>query len=734
MGRKPNKTPSPKTSDRPSLMPPAESRLTVAAVCGLLLLAVAVVFGQTVQHEFVNFDDDPYVVQNPQIARGLTAQGFVGAFTHGHAGNWHPLTSISHMLDCQFYGLWAPGHHLTNVLLHGATAVLLLLVLRQMTGRLWPSALVAALFAIHPLRVESVAWVAERKDMLSGLFFVLTLAAYVGYARRPFSPARYMLVVTLYALGLMTKPMLVTLPFVLLLLDTWPLGRLTGEGASDGALGNLGRQPLTESHRTCGPASARRLVVEKIPLMLLAAVSCAVTILIQSEAVVARETVSLHRRIPNALMTTFDYLEQLVHPAGLAVFYPYPQEIPPAWQIAVAIVALIAITTAAVIARRRHPYLLVGWLWYLGMLVPVIGLVQVGAQARADRYTYLPQIGVCLALVLTVADITAQWRHRRVGCGIASAIALVSLGWCAFLQTRHWRSSETLWSHTLACTSRNWQACNNLGIVLENQGKLDQAMEYFQKSLEIDSECVESLTNVGMILRRRGQIDDAIAYQRKALAIRPQYARAHNNLANALSQSGRAEEAIRHYEKALEIDPQLSEVHHNCGVALSRIGRFDEAIMHYRKAIELSPGLVPAREHLCIALYFQGKVAEAVAQCRDLLRLQPNQIGALTLAAWALATSADPSIRNGPEAVELAQRAARLPEGQTPETLNTLAAAYAEAGRFAEAADVARHAMRLASARGNAALAAALGSRIELYEAGSPFRDIQPTPPASPPR
>ena len=735
MGRKPRKNQSPKTRGHPghamdtagglpniasvgATGPRAEGVLTVAAVCGMLLLAVAVVFGQTVRHEFVNFDDDRYVVENPQITHGLTARTIGSAFTHSHAGNWHPLTSISHILDWQFYGLWAGGHHLTNVLLHGATAVLLLLVLRQMTGRLWPSAVVAALFAIHPLRVESVAWVAERKDVLSGLFFMLTLAAYVGYVRRPFSLGRYMLVVTVYALALMTKPMLVTLPFVLLLLDYWPLGRFSVSGSS--ATAGLSSPEQSRFRRIVRP------LLEKVPLFGLAAASSLATFLIHRESAGLVENLPAYLRVPNVLVSYTAYLEQMFWPASLAVFYPFPSESIPAWQSIGALLLLIAITAGVVLWGRRRPYLLVGWLWYLATLVPVIGLVQVGAQARADRYTYLTQIGVYVALVWLIADVVSHWRRRRLACGAVAAGVLASLGWCASVQTSHWRNSEALWSHTLECTSRNWYAYNNLAVILQNRGELDRAMEYLQVALAANPQSVESLTNVGMILRHRGRLDEAIGYHRKALAIDPQFARAHNNLANALNQSGRLEEAIVHYEQAIEIAPQVAETQYNCGVALSQLGRLDDAIAHYRKAVELNPGFGPAREHLAIALYFRGHVSEAVAECHDLLRFYPNQIGALTLAAWALATSPDASIRNGAEAVALAQQAARLPEGQTPETLNTLAAAYAEAGRFPEAVEVARRALLLASARGNAPLADALRSRITLYQAGTPFRDIPP--------
>ena len=419
-----------KTGLRPSPL----TRFAVPAVCIFLLLAVAVVFGPTIRHEFVNYDDDDYVYENPQVARGFTAPGIVWAFTHFHSGNWHPLTWLSHMVDCQLYGLDHPGgHHLTNVLLHAASCLVLFVVLRQMTGDLWPSAFVASLFAIHPLHVESVAWVAERKDVLSGLFFMLTLAAYVSYARRPFSLLRYLLTTALFALGLMAKPMLVTLPFVLLLLDYWPLGRI---GATSQPVSRESRLPQQSS-----PA-LRRVLLEKLPWLAMAAASCAATFLAQGTSVVVVQRLPLLTRIDNALVSYAAYLGQFFYPAGLAALYPHPQSSLPIWKIVAAVLLLLGVSLAALACRRKCPYLLVGWLWYLGMLVPVIGLVQVGSQAMADRYTYLTQIGLYIALA---------WGSERV----CQALALSSLG---------------LWSGFRARSDELGVVCLPTGVVLERRG------------------------------------------------------------------------------------------------------------------------------------------------------------------------------------------------------------------------------------------------------------------------
>ena len=393
----------------------AKSRVTDLLVCLGLVAVTWAVFGQTLAHDFVNFDDHVYVYENPLVIRGLSTEGIIGAFTHTHARNWHPLTTLSHMLDCQLYGLNAGGHHLTNVILHTISVLLLFLVLKQMTGGLWQSAFVAALFAIHPLHVESVAWIAERKDVLSAVFFMLTLAAYARYARAP-SPARYLLVALLFAFGLMSKPMLVTLPFVLLLLDYWPLGRLGGQKSEVGS-------------------RLRRLITEKIPLFALSALSCVATLLTQRQGPNAIDQLPFLWRLNNTFVSYVTYIWQMLWPVRLAVFYPHPNDRLPLVEVTVAIAFLVGVSLLVIYLRRTKPYLVTGWFWYLGMLVPVIGLVQVGEQAHADRYTYLPQIGLYIMIAWAVGDLLLEStsRVRRAVVGVAAAIAIVCLGVRAFV-------------------------------------------------------------------------------------------------------------------------------------------------------------------------------------------------------------------------------------------------------------------------------------------------------------
>jgi protein O-mannosyl-transferase len=518
----------------------------IVGVCICLTVLAWLVFGQTLRHDFVNYDDPRYAYQNTRITRGLNIAGIGWAFTHIHAENWHPLTTITHMLDCQLYGLRAGGHHFTNVLLHTVAVVLLFLGLQQMTGALWRSAFVAAVFAIHPLHVESVAWVAERKDVLSGVFFMLTMIAYVHYARAP-SFWRYLTVLFVFALGLMSKPMLVTLPFVLLVLDYWPLRRFKQPSLTQGKAKTV-RSPTQIRLIT-------RLFLEKIPLVTLSAVSSVITFLAQRGALGWTEQLPMSSRINNAMVTYVIYVRQMFWPANLAVFYPHPENRLPAWELSLALAALIGITVAAIMLHKNAPYFITGWLWYLGMLVPVIGLVQVGWQGHADRYTYLPQIGLYIAGTWAVANLTASWRHQRIILGAAALLVIGTLTSSAWVQTSYWRNSETLFTHALAVTKKNDVAENNLGI----------------------------------IFLEKGQLDEAISRLQAAIDLRPENGPAHNNLAKALLQKGRLAEAMVHYRKFLEIEPQNVEARNILGTALIEQGRVKEAIEQWQDALAAEP-------------------------------------------------------------------------------------------------------------------------------------------------
>ena len=530
------------------------------------------VFGQTVHFGFVNYDDDQTICWNPHVARGLSGPGIAWAFTHRHFGNWFPLTYLTHMVDCQLYGLNAEGHHLTNVLLHAATTVLLFLVLRQMTGQMWPSALAAALFAIHPLRVESVAWVTERKDVLSGLFFVLALGAYTSYVRHPFSSLRYLAMMVSFALGLMAKPVLVTLPAVLLLLDYWPLGRFTGSSPPHptpshcNGRGTLGDADLLVSGTAIKRFSSPwRLVKEKLPLLLLVAASCIATLVSQGAASAANARYPLGWRMGTALISYVTYLSQSFCPRDLAVLYPRLSLALPLGKVLAAFSVLASVTAATWVWRGTRPYLLMGWLWYLGMLVPVIGLVQFGSQAVADRFTYLPQVGLWIALAWGAADLCRSSPCLRRVCGGASVLVLALLMGCAWRQTTFWQDSEALWTHTLACTSRNSMAHCVFATGLARWGRVDEALDHFRQAMELQPDDALVRCNIADILAKQGRLDEAMTWYRNALKIQPECVPACNNLGQLLARQGRFDEAVEQYRRALQLQPDLAVAYSNLG-------------------------------------------------------------------------------------------------------------------------------------------------------------------------
>jgi tetratricopeptide (TPR) repeat protein len=585
----------------------AKERWLVFGICIFLGAITWLVFGQTLRHDFVNVDDTDYVLKNLEVARGLTSEGAVWAFTHFHASNWHPLTWISHMLDCQLFGLSPGGHHLTNVLLHIATAICLFLVLRQMTAALWRSAFVAAIFAIHPLRVESVAWVAERKDVLSGLFFVLTIGAYVRYARQP-SRAGYAAVTVLFALGLMCKPMLVTLPFVLLLLDYWPLDRA-------GQAGNRNSFQVL-----------RRLVLEKLPLLGLAAASCLITLFAQRSVIQPFASISFPFRAANASISYAAYLGQLFCPSNLAALYPFPSGSIATPGI-LSLILLAGISLGVFALRRRYPYLVTGWLWYLIMLGPVIGILQVGIQARADRYTYLPQIGVYVLLTWAVADLCGRWRHTRLVPVILALILLPALAFTARLQASYWRDSQSLWTHAIACTSDNAPAQTNLGQAYYEKGTLDKAIAHYERALQIEPNQVLAHSALGLALLDAGRPDESVTHLRKALEINPNFADAHYNLGNTFLQMGRANEAIAQYYQTLEINPRDVEALNNTAWILATWP--EAAIRDGTRAVELAEradsfthGESPVISATLAASYAEaGRAADAVKSAERALRL-----------------------------------------------------------------------------------------------------------------
>jgi protein O-mannosyl-transferase len=563
------------------------------AICAALIAITWAVFGQTVGHEFVNFDDPSYVSENEQVRAGLNWHSVAWAFTHIHSHNWHPLTTMSHMLDCQLFGLRPAWHHLVNVLLHTIGAILLFLSLEQMTStggqprNLWSSAFVAAVFAIHPLHVESVAWISERKDVLSAVFFMLTLLAYFRYAQKQ-TVGRYVAMSILFACGLMSKPMLVTLPIVLLLLDYWPLERFSR-------------------------SKATRLLIEKIPLGILSLASAVFTLIVQNTGIglVRLEVLPFSWRVTNALAAYLVYIWQMIWPANLAVAYHHPGKLP-VWKVAGAAALLIAITLGVFALRKRRPYLIVGWGWYLVMLLPVIGFVQVGGQAHADRYTYLPQIGLYIAATWGIVDLSRSWRYCGPILGTAAAIIVSALALRAAGQAWYWHDSERLWRHALAVTTRNDVAHLGLGQLFSDQKRLDEAIAELQPLVSKYPEDLDVRLKLARALsEKRGRMNDAIAQYEAAAKIDAPNPDVETTLANLLLEQGRIEEAIQYYRDVVKLEPSSPLAHYNLAVGLHRDRQLPEAIFHYKAALKIDPNYPDADHFLGQALLENGQPDEA---------------------------------------------------------------------------------------------------------------------------
>jgi Flp pilus assembly protein TadD len=594
------------------------SQRLVRIVYLLLIFATLVVFHRLPTHDFINLDDNLLIYENPQVLAGFTKGGVIWAFTQYHAEYWHPVTWLSHMLDCQLFGLRPGLHHLTSLLFHLANCALLLLILKKMTGALWRSAFVAALFAIHPLHVESVAWVAERKDVLSAFFWFLTIWAYVRYAEQP-GLKSYLLVLLFFGLGLMAKPMVVTLPFVLLLLDYWPLGRLQLQNVR------------TASDLDIPGASLFRLVWEKIPLFVLTAVTIAATVVVQDKVGALRslEAFPLQARIANALVSYVSYMAKMFWPHNLAVYYPHPGTIP-LWQVAGSGLLLLCISVMVIKAAKNRPYFAVGWFWYLGTLVPVIGLVQVGSQAMADRYSYLSLIGLFIMIAWGVPSILAGWRHEKTVFAIASAILLLGCMVGTWRQVGHWQNSITLFQHAVRVTSDNHFAHNNLGVALARGGRLAEATYHYSQALRIKPDRAEVHNNLGNALAAQGNVDRAVGHYYQALEIDSNNARVYNNLGNLLANQGKTEEAIINYNEALRLEPDYVKAHYNLGTALAEQGRTEQAIKHVTEALRLMPYWAGAHNNLGVLLERRGRLDEAIRHYYEALRLEPDYAKART--------------------------------------------------------------------------------------------------------
>ncbi len=681
----------------------------------LLALATLAVYLPVVSHGFVNYDDGDYVTDNKMVQDGLTVSGVQWAFTTFHAANWHPLTWLSHMVDYELFGVSAPGPHCVNVLFHAANTVLLFALWLQLTqrktnpktgkpsleGALWPAAFAAALFALHPLHVESVAWIAERKDVLSTFFGLLTLLCYARYVVEDgckVSPS-YWLALFFFACGLMSKPMLVTLPFVMLLLDYWPLERLNLPGL-------------------------RRLLVEKIPFFLLTALSCVITYWAQSHgAVRTLAAVPLIYRLENTPVAIASYLLKMIWPADLAIIYPMPDSIPAATIVA-SVVVLIFITFAAWQMRKQSPFLLVGWLWFLGTLVPVVGLVKVGDAALADRYTYIPSIGIFIAVAFSAQKISERFPPPKF---LLPAMAVLILGAMTVVtekQLQYWRDDTSLFSHAIKVTKNNVDAIINYGAALELEGKPSDAMVQYRLAEQIAPSSYLAHFDIANELNYMGKPEEALAEYREAVELKPNLRTLHDGLGGVLATLGQFTEATNEYYIAMSLDPTSPSPHFYLGIALAAHNDFAEATNEFSEALRLAPNDPATMLEWARALLQQGRDAEAIEKLNEALQADPENYQTLAYAAHVLAADEHDGIRNGTAALTLAQKASTLTSGAQPLVEDVLGMAYAENGQFDEAQKATSHAISIATdAKMKPETIAGMQKRLELYQKHQAWRE-----------
>ncbi|MBN1391982.1 MAG: tetratricopeptide repeat protein [Sedimentisphaerales bacterium] len=710
-------------------------------VCLALTLATIAVYGQVCTYDFVNYDDQIYVYENTNIQSGITLKAVKWAFTTSQTGHWQPLTWLTLMADWQLHKSWAGGYHLTNLIFHIANTLLLFVVLKQMTHRIWPSAFVAALFALHPLHVESVAWVSERKDVLSTFFWILTMWAYVRFANRP-KITSYFLVIAFFALGLMAKPMLVTLPFVLLLLDYWPLERLS-----------------PKQERAGSKHSLSSLLIEKVPLFAMTLASCTVTFIDQNKAgaVHTGGNYDLYIRLANASISYLQYIIKMIWLSHLAMFYPYPGKNISISDAEIAFILLLVVTIVVFRFAASHRYLVTGWFWYLGTLVPVIGFVQAGQQAYADRYSYIPLTGLFIIIAWGLPELLAKWQHYKIALWVSTLMMLSALALGTYNQQRYWKNSITLCEHALKVTDNNYEAHFCMAAMLLKQNRIDESIQHSIESLRITPINSRALNNLGVALYKTERTDEAIACYEKALEINPSYADANINLAVAFETKGditeavrryrsvletkdtilthknigytlmklsRFEEAIAEYNKALLATPDDPDVLNELGYSLSQIGKFDEAIKCYTEVIRLTPNSFEAHCYLGGILIQKGRINEAITHFEDALRLKPV-VELMNALGWLLAINKETTIRNPDKAVKLALQACELTHYEKPKFLDTLAVAYAAAGDFNKAIETAEKAVQLCKSPQEDVLKQEIENRLALYRAGKPYTEGQ---------
>jgi protein O-mannosyl-transferase len=594
---------------------------------------------------FVNYDDELCITQNPRITGGITSDSIIWAFTHPHAYNWHPLTTLSHMLDCQLFGLNAPRHHLVSLLFHIANALLVFWIFTNLTGSIWPGAFIAAVFALHPVQVESVAWAAERKTVLSGLFWLFTISVYIWYTKRP-GTGRYILLFLLYGLCIMTKPVVVTLPFVLLLLDYWPLERVKWKP---------GIIPITKNTQSRRMLSATLLIIEKIPLLLLSAFLAVLTFVWQQsgETVSSLEILPLNLRIANAFVSYIRYIGKILWPSGLAVIYPYFHINLLNAAVIICVLLFFLATVFCIYTGRRRKYAAVGWLWFAGTLVPMIGLVQAGSQSMANRYMYISILGLLIIAVYAIKDFAADKAGRKIFISISAGVLLFIFGILTRMQIEHWQNDFTLFGYAIEVTKNNSIAEGNLG--------------------------------------------------------------------SALFKEGRYEEALPHLTEAVRISPLYSDARNNLGMVFMKLNKFEEAVACFDEIIKQRRDTPIVYVNLAATYARQGKTDLALQNCAKAEQLNPNDTVSLNNMAWLLATMDNSSAQNTNKAIYYANRACTLTAYNNSDYLDTLAAAYAAAGKFNDAITTAEKALSIAKTTGRENTVLEIRKRLEFYRAGKPY-------------
>jgi tetratricopeptide (TPR) repeat protein len=669
----------------------------IRTVVYVVIVAATLVAYEPIRHNgFVNYDDDKYITENPVIKSGITRQSAIEVFKP-HYFMWHPLTTFTNMLDCQLFGLNPLGHHLVSLTLHIVNSLLLFWILVNLTGTMWASAFVAAVFALHPLQVESVAWASERKTVLSGLFWFLTIAAYVHYTKQP-RLRRYLLVLLIFGLCIMTKPTVVTLPLVLLLLDYWPLGR-------------FGKHP--QAH----------LLIEKIPLLVLSAALSAITFIVQQEggAVKTLERMPLDFRVANTFIAYIRYIGKLIAPCRLAVFYPLPYTNFPIDTAVVCAILFILITAVSIYFGLRRRYVIMGWLWYVGTLVPVIGLVQSGDQAIADRYMYLPMLGLLFIGVWTVKELFSRRFFEKVIITALATAALVSAVIITRTQVSYWQNSKTLFEHTLKVTENNTIAENSMGCILYNEGNYSEAEKHLRNSVKICPPYFDAQSNLGKVLLAQGKLDEAIGCFTKLLPANKTIEDLHYNLAMALSRQKKYDEAIRHLAAVIEINPRYLDAREKMGALMLVTGRIDESIRYLNEAMETSTDKVNIYAGLGMAYIRAGKKDLAIENLTKAVELKSDDGIILNGLSWLLATRGEVNAADANKAIEYARRACEKTEYKNAAFIDTLAAAYAAGGKFEEAVITAQKAIDAARATGQVALVEKIQERLKLYKSGQRY-------------